>query len=69
MSELQRYELIGSDGDEIWIVDGWHPDRPVPLFRLRSHDGRFARKFLSALNAPVKEGVTTKAQAPTKATR
>jgi hypothetical protein len=47
----ERYELIGGDASEIWIVDRHHPERPAPLFRLQSHDERFARKFLAALNA------------------
>ncbi len=43
-----RYRLIG--GEVIWIVDDWFPERN-PLFVIQAHDGKFAREFLSNLNA------------------
>jgi hypothetical protein len=48
--EHTRYALIGGLGGELWIVDALHTERN-PLFGLRSHDERFARKFVLALNA------------------
>jgi hypothetical protein len=50
MEVTKRYRLIGGLGGELWIVDSLRTERN-PLFRLRPHDERFARKFVLALNA------------------
>jgi hypothetical protein len=47
----ERYSLVGGDSEEFWVIDsdprGW--DRN-PLFRIQSHDKKFAHEFLAALN-------------------